>query len=95
MSVEPFDPGALTLKLDGEVLEEFLRAARDLDAPDFGLDRDRVSALSALARQDSANLRRCLAIGCEKRASRPGIRVRRDNSTGRRKALPHPYTDSL
>ncbi len=52
MSVEPFDPGALTLKLDARVLSEFLEAAGDLDARDFGLDPDRISALSVLARHD-------------------------------------------
>ena len=54
MSVEPFDPGALTLKLDSEVLEEFLRASEALEAPSFGMDRERISKLSALARHDGA-----------------------------------------
>ena len=52
LAVEPFDPGALTLKLDAEVLAELLRAASNLDAQDFGLDRERISTLSALARHD-------------------------------------------
>lgn len=54
MSVEPFDPGALTLKLDTEVLEEFLRASEALEAPSFGMDRERISKLSALARHQGA-----------------------------------------
>ena len=52
MSVEPFDPGALTLKLDDEVIAELIRAASDLEASDFGMERERISALSALARHD-------------------------------------------
>jgi hypothetical protein len=52
LSVEPFDPGALTLKLDDAVIAELIRAASDLEAPDFGMERDRISALSALARHD-------------------------------------------
>ncbi len=53
MSVEPFDPSALALKLDADVLEELASAATKLDETDFGLARERVSALAAVARQDA------------------------------------------
>lgn len=53
MSVEPFDPGALALKLDAGVLEELIGAAARLDESDFGLARERISALAAVARQDA------------------------------------------
>jgi hypothetical protein len=52
LSVEPFDPGALALKLDSAVLEELAGAAARLDEDDFGLDRDRISVLAAVARHD-------------------------------------------
>ena len=52
MSVEPFDPSALALKLDADVLEELADAAARLDEDDFGLERDRISALAAVARHD-------------------------------------------
>lgn len=52
MSVEPFDPGALALTLDSKVIEELLRAAGCLEKEHFGLSRDRVAALSGLARHD-------------------------------------------
>ncbi len=52
MSVEPFDPGALTLRLDAAVLEELAAAADSLDADDFGLSRERVTTLAAVARHD-------------------------------------------
>lgn len=52
MSVEPFDPGALALTLDADVLEELAEASRRLDETDFGLARERIGALAAVARQD-------------------------------------------
>ncbi len=52
MSVEPFDPSALALKLDAHVLEELAAAAARLEEDSFGLDQDRISALAAVARQD-------------------------------------------
>jgi len=52
LSVEPFDPGALALKLDSAVLEELAGAAARLDEDGFGLDRDRISVLAAVARHD-------------------------------------------
>lgn len=52
MSVEPFDPSALALKLDAGVLEELTGAAARLEEDDFGLARERISALSAVARHD-------------------------------------------
>lgn len=55
MSVEPFDPGALTLKLSEAVIDELLAAAARLDEPGFGLSRERISALSAIARHDAAS----------------------------------------
>lgn len=54
MSVEPFDPNALTLKLDAEVVGELLSAAENLETPDFGLSRERISALAGAARHDAA-----------------------------------------
>lgn len=54
MSVEPFDPGALTLTLGKEALDELLVAAADLQAPDFGLEKPRVAALAGIARHESA-----------------------------------------
>ncbi len=54
MSVESFDPSALTLKLDAAVLEELLAAADNLDSADFGLERERVVALAAAARHEGA-----------------------------------------
>jgi hypothetical protein len=53
LSVEPFDPSALALKLDQVVLAELLQAAADSDADDFGLSRERISALAAIARHDA------------------------------------------
>ena len=53
MSVEPFDPGALTLTLSEEVLGELLAAAADLDAPGFGLEKPRIAALAGIARHES------------------------------------------
>ncbi len=55
MSVEPFDPSALALKLDERVLNELAGAAARLDEADFGLTRERISALAAVARQDGKN----------------------------------------
>ena len=52
MSVEPFDPSAIALKLDASVLDELAEAAARLEEADFGLSRERVSALAAVARQD-------------------------------------------
>lgn len=52
MSVEPFDPSALALKLDAGVLDELTGAADHLEADDFGLSRERISALAAVARHD-------------------------------------------
>lgn len=52
MSVEPFDPSALALKLDASVLDELAEAAARLEEADFGLTRERISALAAVARQD-------------------------------------------
>jgi len=52
LSVERFDPGALALTLNANVLDELLRAAGELDAERFGLSADRVSALSGIARHD-------------------------------------------
>ena len=52
MSVEPFDPGALALKLDADVLEELVAAAARLEESDFGLARERINALAVVARQD-------------------------------------------
>jgi len=52
VSVEPFDPGALALTLDADVLEELAEASRRLDETDFGLARERIGALAAVARQD-------------------------------------------
>ena len=52
MSVEPFDPSALALKLEPVVLDELAEAAARLDEADFGLSRERISALAAVARQD-------------------------------------------
>ncbi len=52
MSVEPFDPGALALELDAGVLEELAAAASRLEETNFGLPRERISALAAVARQD-------------------------------------------
>ena len=53
MSVEPFDPSALALKLDAGVVAELIQAAADLDAVDFGLSRERIGALAAIARHDA------------------------------------------
>lgn len=50
VSVEPFDPGAMTPGLGPEQIAELVAAAERLEAPDFGLSRDRVSALSVVAR---------------------------------------------
>ncbi|MEM8767035.1 MAG: hypothetical protein AAGE43_06310 [Pseudomonadota bacterium] len=52
MSVEPFDPGALKLRLDAAVLEELIAAATSLDVDGFGLSRERITALAAVARHD-------------------------------------------
>lgn len=53
MSVEPFDPSAPALKLDSDVLAELVGAAAKLEEADFGLTRERISALAAIARQDA------------------------------------------
>ncbi len=50
MSVQPFDPGAIALRLDHGVLAELLAAAENLEEPAFGLAPDRVAALSVFAR---------------------------------------------
>lgn len=50
MSVEPFDPGALPLKLDSTVIGELLVAAQCLEDAEFGLTRERISALAVAAR---------------------------------------------
>ena len=47
MSVEPFDPSALALKLDSAVRDELVEAAAKLQEADFGLTRERISALAA------------------------------------------------
>lgn len=52
MSVEPFDPGALTLRLDATVLDELIAAAGADEVADFGLSRERIAALAAVARHD-------------------------------------------
>ena len=52
MSVEPFDPGAIALKLDASVLAELAGAAARLEEEGFGLSRERISALAAVARHD-------------------------------------------
>ena len=52
MSVESFDPGANALELSSEILTELMDAARRLDEENFGLTRERVQALAALARDD-------------------------------------------
>ena len=52
MSVEPFDPGALTLKLSGPVMSELLAASENLQQADFGLDKSRVAGLAGIARHD-------------------------------------------
>ena len=52
MSVEPFDPGALALRLDADVLNELLSAAGRLDEERFGLAAERVAALSRVARHE-------------------------------------------
>ena len=52
MSVEPFDRGAIALKLDASVLAELADAAVRLEEEDFGLSRERISALAAVARHD-------------------------------------------
>ena len=52
MSVEPFDPSAVALKLDAAVVEELIGAAGCLEEDSFGLDRERISALAAVARHD-------------------------------------------
>ena len=54
LSVEPFDPSALALKLSDEVVAELLAAAGELESPDFGLARDRIMALAVIARHDGA-----------------------------------------
>ncbi len=54
MSVEPFDPNAMSQQLDTEVVGEMLTAAGNLEADDFGLSRDRISALAVAARHDGA-----------------------------------------
>ena len=53
MAVEPFDPGAVALSLDADVLEELLHAAGALDAERFGLTALRIAALSGVARHDA------------------------------------------
>jgi hypothetical protein len=50
LSVESFDPGANALELSSEILTELMDAARRLDEENFGLTRERVQALAALAR---------------------------------------------
>ena len=65
MSVEPFDPGAIALKLDASVLEELAEAAARLDEADFGLTRERVSALAVVARQDEKTDWKAAAVGLE------------------------------
>ena len=53
MSVESFDPGANTLKLGQEVVEELLAAARLLTEDSFGLSRERTTALAVVARHEA------------------------------------------
>jgi hypothetical protein len=53
LSVESFNPGANTLKLDPEVVEELLAAARLLAEENFGLSRERIAALAAVARHEA------------------------------------------
>ena len=52
MSVESFDPGATALLLTSEVIDELSGAAGALEAVDFGLTRERISRLSAVARHE-------------------------------------------
>lgn len=54
MSVEPFDPNAVSLQLDAEVVDELRLAAENLEAEDFGLSRARISALAVVVRHDGA-----------------------------------------
>ena len=65
MSVEPFDPGALALSLDADVLEELAEAAARLDEDGFGLSRERISALAAVARQDEKSDWKAAADGLD------------------------------
>ena len=65
MSVEPFDPSALALKLDAGVLEELAGAAAHLDDSDFGLERERIGALAAVARHDDKVDWKAAATGLE------------------------------
>jgi hypothetical protein len=53
LSVESFDPGANALELTDQVVAELIGAGQRLDEDLFGLTRERVQVLAAVARQDS------------------------------------------
>ena len=55
MSVERFDPGAITLILDADLVAELVAAADHTDLTAFGIDQARIAELAGIVRQDTAS----------------------------------------